>query len=47
MKSILTEEQLKKMKEGKKQGPGRGEDRGKGPRGHKAPPPPPVEKETL
>jgi len=50
MKSILTEEQLKKMKEGKRQGPGRGEGPGrgpKGPRGQKTPPPPPVEKETL
>ena len=50
MKSILTEEQLKKMKEGRKQGPGRGEGPGKGPKGpkgHKTPPPPPVEKETL
>ncbi len=52
MKSILTEEQLKKMKEGKRQGPGRGEGNGpgkgpKGPKGLKTPPPPPVEKETL
>ena len=55
LKSILTEEQLKKFKEEKRQGPGRGEGNGpgrgpKGPKGHKMPPPPPpppVEKQTL
>ena len=52
MKSILTKEQLEKMREGRKQGP-RGEGGGpgkgpKGPKGHKMPPPPPpAEKETL
>ncbi len=52
MKTILTEEQLKKMKQGRKQGPGPGAGDGpgkgpKGPKGHKPPPPPPAEKETL
>jgi Spy/CpxP family protein refolding chaperone len=55
LKSILTEEQLKKFKEERRQGPGRGEGEGpgrgpKGPKGHKMPPPPPpppVEKQTL
>ena len=52
MKSILTKEQLEKMKEGRKQGPrGEGDGPGKGPKGPKGhkmpPPPPPAEKETL
>ncbi|MBI3137404.1 MAG: hypothetical protein HYZ15_02335 [Sphingobacteriales bacterium] len=46
LKSILTEEQLKKMKEGRRQGPGM---KHKGPGMHRQgpPPAPPAEKQTL
>lgn len=50
LKAILTEEQLKKMKEGKRPGPGHGPGmKHKGPGMHQEgpPPPPPAEKQTL